>query len=199
MVAELSYQLGGRCGFRNHLEAGVASRTHALMRDSLEALHQRIDDLTDSDGDFAVVCPLSGKRPVPVRGKSFPSADAAEEAVDLVVEYRERLRDVDPHLETLPVVATERGPDPLSLSVSDDDERPPTGDSAGTDTTGRRGRARRGPDGSADARQSGESVTLSGSGGAEWLRIRDAPVVRVREDGEPVDDARIGLRLNAKL
>lgn len=77
------------------------------MADRLETLRRQIDALTDPDGDFAVVCPLSGKRPVPVRGASFPSPTAAEEAVGLVCEYRRLLREVDPYLENIPVVATE--------------------------------------------------------------------------------------------
>lgn len=162
MLTLLSYHRRGRCADRNHLEAGAVSAIHVLMPDSLEALHQQIDDLTDPDGDFAVVCPLSGKRPVPVRGTSFPSAEAAEEAVDLVVEYRHCLRGVDPYLENIPIVACERDADLLVMDV-------------------------------------GDAVTLSGDGDDEWFRMDDAPVVRVREEGEPVDDAAVERQLKAKL
>lgn len=134
------------------------------MPDRLEALHQQIHDLTDPDGDFAVVCPLSGKRPVPVRGKSFPSADAVDEAVDLVEEYRKYLREVDPHLENVPIAAVEQTAAPLRLES-----------------------------------WSSQSVTLSGDGEHEWLRMDDAPVVTVREDGEFVDDAAVERQLNARL
>ncbi|WP_157971779.1 hypothetical protein, partial [Halorussus litoreus] len=44
-----------------------------------------------------------------------------------------------------------------------------------------------------------ETVTLSGDGDDEWLRLTDAPVVSVRKDGEPLDDAVVGLELNSKL
>ncbi|WP_198662207.1 DUF7552 domain-containing protein, partial [Halorussus litoreus] len=88
------------------------------MTDRLEVLHREIDDMTDADGEFAVVCPLSGKRPVPVRGKSFPTAEVAADAVDLVIEYRKLLREVDPHLENIPIVACEQRGESLSLSPS---------------------------------------------------------------------------------
>ncbi|NHN58779.1 MULTISPECIES: hypothetical protein [Halorussus] len=140
------------------------------MPDRLEPLRSRIDELTDPDGDFAVVCPLSDKRPVPVRGASFPSADAAETAVGLVREYREVLREVDPHLEAIPIVASEVGADPLTL------------------------------DGASEClgRSSG-SVTVSGEGDGEWLRMDDAPVVHVRRDGELLDDDAVTRQLRAKL
>lgn len=140
------------------------------MTDRLEHLHQQIDDLTDPDGDFAVVCPSSGKRPVPVRGESFPSAEAAEEAVELVREYRTLLREVDPHLENIPIVAAETGADPLAL---DDD-------------SGSLGRASR-------------SISLSGEGDGEWLRMDDAPVVHVRRDGELLPDGSVARQLDAQL
>ncbi|UPV99739.1 hypothetical protein M0R88_14615 [Halorussus gelatinilyticus] len=149
------------------------------MTDSLEHLRQRITDLTDPDGDFAVVCPLSGKCPVPVRGESFPSADAAEEAVDLVVEYRKLLREVDPHLENVPIVATERGDDPLAFDAREQSER------AG-EASGRRRRLCR-------------SVSLSGEGDDEWLRMENAPVVHVRRDGELLDDETVSRQLRAAL
>ncbi|WP_135826229.1 DUF7552 domain-containing protein [Halorussus ruber] len=140
------------------------------MTDRLEHLHQRITDSTDPDGDFAVVCPLSGKRPVPVRGESFPSAEVAEEAVELVCEYRTLLREVDPHLESIPIVAVERDADPLTLRE----------DSEG------RGRSSR-------------SISLSGEGDGEWLRMDDAPVVHVRRDGELLSDGSVARQLDAQL
>jgi hypothetical protein len=140
------------------------------MTDRLEHLHQRIDDLTDPDGDFAVVCPASGKRPVPVRGERFSSADAAETAVELVWEYRALLREVDPHLENIPIVATEMSVDPLAL---DDD-------------AGSLGRSSR-------------SISLTGEDDGEWLQMNDAPVVHVRRDGELLDDGTVSRQLDAQL
>jgi len=140
------------------------------MTDRLEYLHRQITDLTDPDGDFAVVCPLSGKRPVPVRGESFPSTAAAEEAVGLVREYRTLLREVDPHLENIPIVAVERDADPLTLRENAD------------------GRGR-----------SSRSISLSGEGDGEWLRMDDAPVVHVRRDGELVSDGSVARQLDAQL
>lgn len=96
------------------------------MTDRLEVLHREIDSLTDADGEFAVVCPLSGKRPVPVRGKSFPTAEVAADAVDLVIEYRKLLREVDPHLENVPIVACEQRAESLSLSASEDRTKSPS-------------------------------------------------------------------------
>lgn len=140
------------------------------MPDRLEVLHRRIDDLTDAEGEFAVVCPLSGKRPVPVRGASFGAADDAEKAVELVREYREVLREVDPHLESLPIVAAETTDDALAL------------------------------DGAAERLgRSSRSVTVSGDDEDAWLRMDDAPVVHVRRDGEPLDDSTVALQLRSKL
>jgi chorismate-pyruvate lyase len=140
------------------------------MTDRLEHLHQQIDDLTDPDGDFAVVCPASGKRPVPVRGERFPSADAAEAAVELVCEYRTLLREVDPHLENIPIVAAQTSSDLLRL----DDE---------SDSLGR----------------SSRSISLTGEDDGEWLRMSDAPVVHVRRDGELLDDRTVSRQLDAQL
>lgn len=176
------------------------------MPDTLEALHHRIDELTDADGDFAVVCPLSGKRPVPVRGKSFASAEDAETAVDLVVEYRHLLRDVDPHLENIPIVACERDADPLSLDRSDTRQNRDDPRRIGDDARRNRDRDRRNRDryrraagGRTNARQSVRSVTLSGDGDEAWLRIDGAPLVRFREDGELLDDAAVERQLDSKL
>ncbi|MFC7080569.1 DUF7552 domain-containing protein [Halorussus caseinilyticus] len=140
------------------------------MPDRLEALHRRIDDLTHPEGEFAVVCPRSGKRPVPVRGASFPSASAVETAVELVCEYRDLLREVDPHLESIPVVAAEKTADPLTFSGA-------------SESLGR----------------SSRSVTLSGEDDDEWLRMDDAPVVHVRRGGELLDDGTVSLQLRSKL
>ncbi|WP_134670376.1 DUF7552 domain-containing protein [Halorussus marinus] len=139
------------------------------MADRLETLHRRIDALTDPDGEYAVVCPLSGKRPVPVRDASFGTPDDAEAAADLVIDYRELLRSVDPHLEHVPIVAGEVGADPLALADSD------------------RGSAR------------SRTVVLSGEGDGEWLTVDGAPVVEVRRDGEPLDDASVSRQLRSGL
>lgn len=197
------------------------------MPDRLEDLHRRIDDLTDPDGDFSVVCPLSGKRPVPVKGKSFPSADAAEDAVDLVREYRTVLREVDPHLECLPIAAVEETAEPLRLTFTAERRgrasRERSGDARGSDwrASGRRASGWRTPDRRSSREESSEvsngcapgerghpdgnrrqpsrSFTLAGDGEGEWLRMDDAPVVTVREDGEPLSDVTVGHQLNAKL
>jgi len=159
------------------------------MTDSLETLRERITDLTDPDGDFAVVCPLSGKCPVPVRGESFASADAAEEAVDLVTEYRTLLREVDPHLENIPIVAVERTADPLALEASERSERADGRERAGETARGVRTR-RTG---------TGRAVSLSGERDDEWLRMENAPLVHVRRDGELLDDETVSRQLRSEL
>ena len=187
------------------------------MPDRLEDLHRKIADLTDPDGDFAVVCPLNGKRPVPVKGRSFPSADAAEDAVELVCEYRAVLREVDPHLENLPLAAVEEAAEPLRLTFDSERAsrkrfRDRSRDERASDRSSTRGecsdereqsRDRRTPReriySHGNGRQPSHSITLSGDGEQEWLRIDDAPVVTVREDGEPLGDAAVERQLNAKL
>jgi len=139
------------------------------MVDRLETLHRRIDALTDADGEYAVVCPRSGKRPVPVRAASFGAPADAEAAADLVVEYRDLLREVDPHLERIPVVAREAGADPLTLADADRDAS-----SAGP-------------------------VVLSGDREGEWLAVDGAPVVEMRRDGAPLDDSKVSRQLSSGL
>lgn len=173
------------------------------MPDRLEDLHRKIDDLNDPNGDFSVVCPLNGKRPVPVEGRSFPSAAAAEDAVDLVREYRSVLREVDPHLENLPIVVVEETAQPLRLELARErtsredsrdgrapSERAHSRTSASADQNGRP---------PTNGRRSSRSITLSGDGEQDWLRIDNAPVVTVREDGEPLGDAAVERQLNSKL
>jgi hypothetical protein len=159
------------------------------MTDSLETLRERITDSTDPDGDFAVVCPLSGKCPVPVRGESFPSADAAEAAVDLVIDYRTLLREVDPHLENVPIVAVRRTAEPLALDARERSDR--ADEMRCADETARRIRTRR--------TDTGLSVSLSGEGDDEWLRMENAPVVHVRRDGELLDDETVSQQLRSEL
>jgi len=139
------------------------------MADRLETLHRRIDALTDSDGEYAVVCPLSGKRPVPVRGASFASPDDAEAAADLVVEYRDLLLEVDSSLENVPVVACEGRAAPPTLAESDRDPQSPS------------------------------VAVLSGSGDGEWLAVDGAPVVEVRRDGELLDDDAVARQVRSEL
>lgn len=168
------------------------------MPDRLEDLHRKIADLTDPNGDFSVVCPLNGKRPVPVKGRSFPSADAAEDALDLVREYRSVLREVDPHLENLPLAAVEEVAEPLQLKFdSERASRRRFSDDRDQTSNWRAPSERAYSHG--NGRQPSQSITLSGDGEHEWLRIDDAPVVTVREDGEPLGDGAVERQLNAKL
>lgn len=165
------------------------------MPDRLEDLHRRIDDLTTPNGDYAVVCPHSGERPVPVMGRSFATPADAEDAVDLVREYRETLRDVDPYLERVHLTAVETAADPLRLDVAREREERERNRFGRTSHDRRAGRV-------GGRKKSGKptrSVTISGGGDEEWLRMDDAPVVQVREDGQPLDDAAIELQLNVKL
>lgn len=146
------------------------------MPDRLETLHRQIEALTDPDGDFAVVCPLSGKRPVPVRGASFPTATAAEDAVGLVCEYRRLLREVDPYLENIPIVAAAEPADTLALTRESDDRR--------VSLSGRGGDA----DGDGDSDADGE-----------WLVADESLLVHIQRDGQPLDDDSVSRQLRSKL
>ncbi|WP_132060701.1 DUF7552 domain-containing protein [Halorussus amylolyticus] len=153
------------------------------MTDSLDHLHDRIDDLAAPDGDFYVACADTGRRPVPLKGTSFGSPDDAERAADLAREYREALREVDPYL------------DERRLAVYEDIGDVPTLDVSKASSVRER-IARYRPRRNSRPRK---SAVLTGATDREWIRMEGAPIVRIARDGEPLDDAAIALQLNAQV
>ena len=141
-------------------------------------LRQRIEELAADDGRFRVACARTGERPTPVTSCRFPTREAAASAAALASEYREALREVDPDLPERDLEAYAASDDPVTL-VS-------TRERAG-------GRRENG------LPRTSRSVTLTGEGEREWLRMDNAPLVHIRREGEPLDDAAIERQLDAKL
>lgn len=152
------------------------------MSDTLDDLQHRIADLSSLDGEFYVACPDTGERPVPLKGTSFASAADAERAVDLARTYRERLRGISPTLPERRIVAYEKCAGPLS-----------------SDTTRKSDGGGKVVGNQDDEPRTSQSVTLTGNGDGEWLRMDDAPLVDVRRDGELVDDAVVEYQLSVEL
>ncbi|WP_276259790.1 DUF7552 domain-containing protein [Haloglomus litoreum] len=123
---------------------------------ALTRARERVEELADPDGAFAVACAETGVRPPPVWGSRFPSFEAAERARDAAVAYREALRELDPYCEQYDLVVCEETDSSLGFA------------SVRETTAGRRAnglpRTRR-------------TVTLAGDGRDEWLRVENAPIV----------------------
>jgi hypothetical protein len=148
------------------------------MSDSLAALRRKIADLASEDGNFYVACAETDDRPAPLAGKRFPSEDAASEAAAFATTYRERLRESDPDLPERTLSVYRRSDDSLTLVATR--ER-----AEGTRENG--------------LPRTSRSVTLSGDGEHEWLRMDNAPLVHVSRDGDPLPDDAIERQLDSKL
>jgi hypothetical protein len=148
------------------------------MAESLAAIRRRIADRAVEDGDFYVACADTDAQPAPLTDRRFPSETAAEEAADLARAYRAILRESDPSLPERRLSVYEATGDSLTLVST---REPAAGQRAnGLPRTSR-------------------TVTLSGEGDQEWLRMDNAPLVFVRRDGEPLPDDAIERQLDAKL
>ena len=143
------------------------------MSDSLETLRRQIAERATDDGRFYVACAETDERPAPLSGKRFPT-----EAAEFAEAYREILRESDPELPERRFSVYERGGDPLTMVSTR--ERAAGQRENGLPRTSR-------------------SVTLSGDGEREWLRMDNAPLVHVRRDGEPLPDDAVERQLDAKL
>lgn len=148
------------------------------MTGSLAAIRKEIADLATDDGDYYVACADTDTCPVPLTGRLFPSEEAAEKAADLTETYRSLLRESDPDLPEYRPVVYERSGDPVTL-VSTRERAP-----------GRRANG---------LPRTSQSVVLSGDGEREWLRMDNAPLVHIRQDGEALPDEAIERQLSAKL
>ncbi|MFC7080571.1 DUF7552 domain-containing protein [Halorussus caseinilyticus] len=148
------------------------------MVDSLDAIRQKIGDLASEDGDFYVACAETDDCPAPLTGRRFPTEAAADEAADLAREYRATLRESDPDLPHHRLAVYERSGGPLTFVSTR--ER----------TAGQRENG---------LPRTSRSVVVSGDGEREWLRMDNAPLVHVRQDGEPLPDDAIERQLDSKL
>ncbi|WP_256298187.1 DUF7552 domain-containing protein [Haloarchaeobius salinus] len=142
--------------------------------------HERenVARLTHEDGAFAVACRETGTSPEPVDGATFDTFDAAERARDAARRYRAVLRTLDPGLER------------YQLAVCSAD----TVD--GSLTRVRRRTDRRRENGVPESRQ---TVTLTGQGCDEWLRVENGPVVHLAGPDALLDDELVTRQLESGL
>lgn len=133
----------------------------------LQRARERVAELEDPDGSFAVACAETGVRPAPLSRARFGSFEAAERARDAAIDYRAALRDLDPECESYDLVVCEETESSLGFACVRET------------TTDRRAnglpRTRR-------------TVTLAADGRDEWLRVENAPVVDLVGPDALLDD-----------
>lgn len=78
-----------------------------MVGETLGEYRSRIESLSSTDGEFAVVCGRTGIRPVPVAGERFPSRETAEAAARAATAYRAVLRRWDPRAPWYDFIACE--------------------------------------------------------------------------------------------
>jgi hypothetical protein len=142
----------------------------------LQRARERVEELADSDGAFAVACAETGVRPPPVWGARFPSFEAAERARNAAVAYREALRTLDPGCESYDLVVCEETDSSLGFASV-------------RETTG--GRRENG------LPRTRRTVTLAGDGRDEWLQVQNAPVVDLVGPEALLDDEVVERQLRA--
>jgi hypothetical protein len=142
----------------------------------LQRARERVEEVADPDGAFAVACAETGVRPAPVSSVRFASFADAERARDAAVAYREALRGLDPSCESYDLVVCEETESSLGFASV-------------RETTG-------------DRRENGlprtqRTVTLAGDGRDEWLQVENAPVVDLVGPEALLDDEVVERQLRA--
>jgi hypothetical protein len=142
--------------------------------------HERenVAQLAGDGGAFAVACRETGTSPEPIDGATFETFEQAERARDAARRYRAVLRTLDPGLER------------YELSVCSADA------TDGTLTQVRQRTDRRRENGLPESRQ---TVTLTGEGGDEWLRVENGPVVHLAGPDALLDDELVTRQLESGL
>jgi hypothetical protein len=142
--------------------------------------HERdnVDGLASEDGEFAVACRETGTSPEPVDGATFATFEQAERARDAARRYRAVLRSLDPGLDRYE----------LAVCTADTVD--------GTLTQVRQRTDSRRPNGVPESRQ---TVTLTGEGGDEWLRVENGPVVHLAGPDALLDDELVSRQLDSGL
>lgn len=144
---------------------------------TLRIEREQIDELT-GDGAFAVACRETGACPEPVDGATFETFAAAERARDAARRYRAVLRSLDPSLPSYD----------LGVCVADG--------TGGDLTQVRRRTGRRRENGVPASRQ---TVTLTGAGGDEWIRVENGPVVHLAGPDALLDGELVTRQLESAL
>ncbi|MFC4405349.1 DUF7552 domain-containing protein [Haloarchaeobius iranensis] len=163
-------------------EAGTVAADHPESDETPERTlrHERdnVDRLASEGGAFAVACRETGTSPEPVDGATFETFEQAERARDAARRYRAVLRRLDPGLER------------YELAVCSVDAP------GGSLTRVRQRTARRRENGLPESRQ---TVTLTGEGCDEWLRVENGPVVHLAGPEALLDDELVTRQLESGL
>jgi hypothetical protein len=156
-----------------------ADRETALRYvETLRHERENVVRLAGEDGEFAVACRETGTSPEPIDGATFETFERAERARDAARRYRAVLRSLDPGLERyeLAVCATDA--------------------TAETVTRVRERTAERRENGVPASRQ---TVTVTGDGVEEWVRIENGPVVHLAGPDALLDDELVTRQLDSAL
>jgi|AntRauTorcE11898_2_1112593.scaffolds.fasta_scaffold45499_2 hypothetical protein len=148
------------------------------IRETIRRTRERIEAVTVADGDFGVACKDTGCSPAPVTDTTFETFEAAELACLSARAYRRALRHLDPSLpeyDLVVCVAKEAAVEQVSVRKQ---------------TCGRRENG---------LPETSQSVTVSGGGTDEWLRVDNAPVVHLRGGDSLLDDEFVTRQLESKL
>lgn len=139
---------------------------------------ERVETLASETGRFGVACKDTGRCPEPVSEARFETFAAAEAACAAASAYREAMRRLDPSLPEYDLVVSEVSESRVDvLSVREE-------------TTARRANG---------LPKASQSVTLSGGGNDEWLRVENGPVVHLSGPDSLLDDEFVSRQLQSKL
>jgi hypothetical protein len=159
-------------------DAGFGRDVGERFVETLRHERDNVTRLASAHGEFAVACRETGTSPEPIDGATFETFDRAERARDAARRYRAVLRSLDPGL------------DRYELAVCTADE------TTGTVTRVRERTTQRRENGVPESRQ---TVTLTGDGGEEWLRVENGPVVHLAGPDALLDDELVTRQLDSTL
>ncbi|WP_458189595.1 DUF7552 domain-containing protein [Haladaptatus sp. NG-WS-4] len=148
------------------------------MDETLRRARREIERLAVDDGAYSVACADTGERPMPITGTRFENHEDADRAVELASEYRDALRKHDPDVPCHRFVVTEEPP--RTLQMAGVRERTTSIRANGLPQTQR-------------------TVTVASDGNGEWFEMKNAPLVHLARDNEPVGDDAVSRQLDSKL
>lgn len=147
-------------------------------QDRLRRFRALVDRLASTDGSYVVACADSGRRPAPLEGARFETAEAADRAAVAATRYQRLLSDLDPDRPEYRFVVY----DATAASLSFSRTREPTDERRANGLPG-----------------ATEEVTLSSERDGEWLRLENAPVVHLSTGATPFEDDVVAGQLERKL
>lgn len=154
----------------------MVARSNDTYESTLLRARERVEALTAEAGPFVVACVDTGVQPPPVSEVAFDTYEAAERARDAAVEYRAALRELDPSLPDHDLAVCEATDTAVEFA------------SVRETTTDRRANG---------LPRATRTVTLTGEGRDEWLRVENAPVVDFVGPEALLDDEVVERQLQA--